>query len=50
MWGGPPWSARVPLDPLVADEIKPGKPTGASAADRGEPPHKCMRGGRKLKS
>ena len=35
------WSARVPLDPLLANEISfpmVHKPTGASAADRGVRP------------
>ena len=36
--GADPWSARFPLDPLLANEISfpmVHKPTGASAADRG---------------
>src|SRR5580704_4636809 len=45
--GRTPWSARVPLDPLLAPPDQPHvtreRPTGGSAADRGGPPHYLCR-------
>jgi hypothetical protein len=42
--GRTPWSARVPLDPLLGNEISciqnPAKPTRASAAVQGDRPTK----------
>ena len=43
--GRTPWSARVPLDPLLARRIKGlyhrGRPTRASAAVQGDRPTVC---------
>jgi len=49
MVGRTPWSARVPLDPLLANEgtftQRTGRPTRASAADRGSAPQSQVPGG-----
>ena len=50
-WGGPPRSARVPLDPLFGFyRIQSAEPTRASAADQGVRPTYVFNGAMQISS